>query len=222
MICLSGKPVPSIENDQIGQNWVKNSGFPALNTGKVIWINSLKVRWEFVFSVVDFSCRCYCCCSVTQLCLTLCGPNGLQQDRLPSPSPSPGACSNSCPSRRWCQPTISSSIIPFSSLCQSFPASGSFSMSQFFVSGGQSIGVSASASFLPMNIQDWAPLGLTGWISFQSKGLSKVFSNTAVQKHNSMVISLLYGSTLTYIHDCWKNHTFDYMDLCWQSDVCAF
>ena len=94
-----------------------------------------------------------------------------------------GACSNSCPSNQWCHPTISSSVIPFSSYLQSFPASGSFPMSQFFALGGQSIGASASASVLPMNIQDWFPLRWTGWISLQSKGLSRVFSNTTVQKH---------------------------------------
>ena len=90
---------------------------------------------------------------------------------------------NSCPVSRWCHPTISSSIVPFSSCLQSFPASGSFPMSQFFAWGGQSIGVSASASVLPVNIQDWFPLGLTGWISLLSKGLSRIFSNTTVQKH---------------------------------------
>ena len=110
------------------------------------------------------------------------GPHGLQHARLPCPSPTPRACSNSCPSSQWCHPTISSSVVPFSSCLQSFPASGSFPMSQFFASGGQSTGVSASASVLPVNIQDWFPLGLTGWISLQSKGLSRVFSNTTVQK----------------------------------------
>ena len=107
---------------------------------------------------------------------------GLQHARPPCPSPTPGAYSNSCPSSRWCHPTISSSVVPFSCL-QSFPALGSFQMSQFFTSGGQSIGVSASASVLLMNIQNWLPLGLTGWISLQSRGLSRVFSNTTVQKH---------------------------------------
>ena len=102
--------------------------------------------------------------------------------QLPCPSPTPGACSNSCPLSQWCHPIIASSVIPSSSRLQSFPASVSFSMSPFFTSGGQSIGVSGSASVLPMNIQDWFPLGLTGWISLQSKGLSRVFSNTAVQK----------------------------------------
>ena len=109
-------------------------------------------------------------------------PHGLQHARLPCPSPTPGACSNSCLSSRWCHPAILSSVLPFSCL-QSFPASGSFQMSRFFPSGDQSIGVSASTSSLPMNIQDWFPLGWTGWISLQSKGLSRVFSNTIVQKH---------------------------------------
>ena len=108
---------------------------------------------------------------------------GLQHARLPCPSPTPRPYSNSCPSHGWCHPTISSFVFPFSSHVQSFPASGSFPMSQFFTSGGQSIGVSASASVLPMNIQDWFPLGWTGCISLQSKGLSRVFSNTTVQKH---------------------------------------
>ena len=110
-------------------------------------------------------------------------PHGLKHARLPCPSPTPGAYSNSCPLSQWCHPTISSSVIPFSSCLQSFPTSESFQMSQFFVSGGQSVGVSASASVLPMNIQDWFPLGWAGWISLQSKGLSRVFSNTTVQKH---------------------------------------
>ena len=109
--------------------------------------------------------------------------HGLQQTRFPCPSPTLGACSNSCPLRWWCHPTISSSVVPFSSCPQSFPASGSFPMSQLFASGGQSIGASASASVLPMNIQNWFPLGWTGWISLQSKGLSRVFSNTTLQKH---------------------------------------
>ena len=99
------------------------------------------------------------------------------------PSPTPGACSNSCSSRWWCHPTISSSVITFSSHLQSFPALGSFSMSRFFTSGGQSIGISALTSVLPMNVQDWFPLGWTVWISLQSKGFSRVFSNTTVQKH---------------------------------------
>ena len=110
-------------------------------------------------------------------------PHGLKHARLPCPSPIPRACSNSHPSSRWCCLTISSSIIPFFSCLQSFPASGSFPMSRFLTSGGQSIGVSASASVLPMSIQDWFPLGLPGLISLQSKGLSRIFPNITVQKH---------------------------------------
>ena len=110
-------------------------------------------------------------------------PHGLQHARPPCPSPTPGAYSNSRPFSQWCHPTISSSVVPFSSHLQSFPASGSFQMSRFFASGCRSIGVSASTSVLPVNIQDWYPLGLTSWISLQSKGLSRVFSNTTVQKH---------------------------------------
>ena len=110
-------------------------------------------------------------------------PHGLQRIRLPCPSPTPGACSNSCPLSWWCHLTISSSVVPFTSYLQSFPASGFFPMNQLFASGGQSIGASASASVLPMNIQDWFPLGWTGLISLQSKGLSRVFCNTTVQKH---------------------------------------
>ena len=106
-----------------------------------------------------------------------------QHARPPCPSPTPGVHPNPCPLSRWCHPAISSSVIPFSSCPQSLPASGSFPMSQLFISDGQSIRVSASTSVLPMNTQDWSPLGWTGWISLQSKGLSRVFSNTTVQKH---------------------------------------
>ena len=118
--------------------------------------------------------------SVAHLCLTLCNR---MDCRLPCPSSTPRAWSNSCPSSPWCHPTISSSVIPFSSCFQSFPASGSFPVSHFFTSDSQSIGASASASILPMNTQDWFPLGLTGLISLQSKGLSRVFSNTTFQKY---------------------------------------
>ena len=110
-------------------------------------------------------------------------PHGLQHARPPCPSPTPGILSNSCPLSQWCHATIPSCVVLFSSQLQSFPASGSFQMSQLFTSGGQSIGVSASTSVLPMNIQDWFYLGLTGWISLQSKGFSRVFYNTSVQKH---------------------------------------
>ena len=111
-------------------------------------------------------------------------PHGLQNARPPCPSPTPRVYSNSCPLSRWCHPTISSSVVPFSSCPQSLPASGSFPMSQLFASGGQSTGVSASASVLPMNTQDSSPLGWTGWISLQSRGLSRIFSSTTVQKHH--------------------------------------
>ena len=110
-------------------------------------------------------------------------PHKSQHARPPCPSPTPGVHSNSCPSRRWCHTAISSSVIPFSSCPQSLPPLGSFPVSQLFAWSGQSIGVSASASVLPMNTQEWSPLGWTGWISLQSKGLSRVFPNTTVQKH---------------------------------------
>ena len=128
---------------------------------------TLKFSWTSMCSIMSSSLQ----------------PHGLQHARPPCPSPTPGVYSNSCPLSPWCCPTISSSVALFSSHLQSFSASGSFPMSQFFASGGQSIGVSASASVLPMNIQDWFPLGQTDWISLQSKGLSRVFSNTTVQKH---------------------------------------
>ena len=136
-------------------------------------------------------------------------PHGLQHARLPCPSPTPRAYSNSCSSSQWCHPTILSSVVSFSSCLQSFPASGSFPVSQFFTSGGQRIGASASASVPPMNIQDWFPLEWTGGISLQSKGLSRVFSNTTVQKHPFFGAQLFFGPALTSIHDHWKNHSLD-------------
>ena len=126
-------------------------------------------------------------------------PHGLHHTRLPCPSPAPGVYSNSCPLSWWWHPAISSSVIPFSFCLQSFPASGSFPMSQFFASAGQSIGISASASVLPMNIQDWFPLGWTGWISLLSKWLSGVFSNTTVQRHQFFSIQLSLQSN-SHIH----------------------
>ena len=126
-------------------------------------------------------------------------PYVLQHARPPCPSPAPGVYSNSSPLSWWCHPTISSSVIPFSCCLQSFPASGSFPMSQFFALGGQSIRVSASTSVLPMNTQDWSPLGWTGWISLQSKGLSSVFSNSTVKKHQFFGAQLsLYSNS--HIH----------------------
>ena len=125
-------------------------------------------------------------------------PHRLQHTRPPCPSPTPGVYLNSCPLSQWCHPTITSSIVPFSSHLQSFPASGFFPMSQFFTLGSQSIGVSASTSVLPMNTQDWFPLGWIGWISLQSKGLSRVSSNTTVQKHQFFDAQL----SLTYQELC--------------------
>ena len=148
------------------------------------WINIIPGR----DSVLCFSL-------VAQSCPTL-WPHGLQHARLPCPSPTPGACSNSCPLSQWCHPTNSSSVILFTSCLQSFSASRSFPVSQFFTSGSQSIGASVSASVLSMNIQDWFPLGLTGFISLQSKGLSRVFSNTTVQKHQ------FFGAQLSL----WSNY----------------
>ena len=146
----------------------------------LLLIHGINLSWWcciviFIYNWTQFS-------SVAQSYPTL-RSHGLQHARLPCPSPTPGACSNSCPSRQWCHPTISSSVVPFSSCLQSFPATGSFQMSQLFASRGQSIGVSASTSALPMNTQDWSPLGWSGWISLQCKGLSRVFSNITVQKH---------------------------------------
>ena len=151
-------------------------GYLSLDSGKeeqhqeIVWRNLKGVfqSVQFSHSVMSDSLR----------------PHGLQHARPPCPSPTPRDYSNSCPLSQWCHPTISSSVIPFSSRFQSFPASGSFQMSQSFSpSGGQSIGVSASASVLLMNSQDWFPLGRTGWISLLSRGLSRVFTNTTVQKH---------------------------------------
>ena len=137
------------------------------------FVQNCHLNYIYICSVSQFSCSV----------MSDSAPHGLQHARLPCSSPTPRACPNSSPSSWWCHPTISSSLVSFSSCLQSFPASGSFPVSQFFTSGGQSIGVSASASVRPINIQDWFPLGLTGWISLQSKGLSRVFSNTIVQKH---------------------------------------
>ena len=149
-------------------------------------------------------------------------PHGLQHIRSPCPSPTLGVYPYSCPLSWWCHPTMSSSVIPFSSHFQSFPIPGSFQMSQLFASGGQNIGASASTSVLPMNTQDWPPLGWTGWISLQSKGLSRVFSNTTVQKHQFFGAQLSSQSN-SHIHT-WllENYSLDWMDLCWQSNVSTF
>ena len=160
-------------------------------------LTSTSIIW---FSLVQFSC------SVMSDSLL---PHELQRARPPCPTPTPRAHTNSCPVSQWCHPTISSSVDPFSSCPQSFPASGSFQMSQLFASGGQSIGISALTSDLPMNTQDWSPLGWTGWISLQSKGLSRVYSTPQFKSINSSALSFLYSPTLTSIHDHWKNHSLD-------------
>ena len=168
------------------QPWSREKlSFVPKRLGNVVqrtWINTTHIiSFQFSHSVVSDSLR----------------PHGLQHARLPCSSPTPGAYSNTCPSQLWCHPTISFFVVPFSSLLQSFPASGSFLMSWFFPSGGQSIG--ALASVLSMNTQDWFPLGWTGWISWQSKGLSRVFSNTTVQKDQFFSAQLsLYSNS--HIH----------------------
>ena len=143
-------------------------------------------------------------------------PHGLQHSSLPCPSLFPGVCSNSCPLSRWCHPTLSSSAAPFSSCPQSFPAPRSFPMSQRFTSDGQSIGASVSESVLPVNIKGWFPLGLIGWISLQSNQSPRESQESSpvpqFESINSSALSLLYGPTLTFVHDSWKNQSFDYMD----------
>ena len=136
-------------------------------------------------------------------------PHESQHARPPCPSPTPGVHSDSCPLSWWCHPTISFSVIPFSSYLQSFPASGSFPMNQFFASGGQSIGASASASVLPMNIQDWFTLELTGLITCSPRDSPEPSPIPQFKSINSLALSFLYGPTLTSIHDYWKNHSFD-------------
>ena len=170
------------------------------------YILTFRCYWYFLLNILQFIQ--FSPSVVSDSCGSL-WPHELQHTRTPCPSPTPRVYPNSCPLSWWCHPTISSSVVPFSSCPQSLPASGSFPMSQLFASGGQSIGASASAPVIPMNTQDWSPLGWTGWISLQSKGLSKVFSNTTVQKHQFSVLSFLYSLTLTSIHDHWKKHIFD-------------
>ena len=154
---------------------------------------------EFIGSYTRNSKGRSCCSFSPSVVPDSLRPLELQHARPPCPSPTAGVYPNPCPLSRWCYPTISSSVVPFSSCPQSFPVSGSFQMSQFFSSGAQSIGVSASTSVLPMNTQGLSPLGLTGWISLQSNGLSRVFSNTTVQKHQFFGAQLsLYSNS--HIH----------------------
>ena len=174
----------------------------------VITQNDLSVsrRWWSWFS-----------CSVTSNSLW---PHGLQHARIPCPSLSPRVCPNSCPLSWWGHPTISSSASLFSSCLQSFPASRSVPVSRLFTSGGQNIGT--SASILPVNLQGWFPLGLTALISLLAKDSQESSSAPQFESINSLVLSLLYGSTLTSICEYWKNHSFDYIHLHWQNDVSAF
>ena len=145
-------------------------------------------------------------------------PHELQHARPPCPSPTPGVH----PLSQWCHPTTLSSVVSFSSCPQSFPASGSFTMSQLFASGGQSIGASASASVLLVNIQSWFPLRLTVWSPCCPRDSQESRPASQFESINSSALSRPYGPTLTSVHDCWKNHSFKYMDLCRQSDVYAF
>ena len=148
-------------------------------------------------------------------------PHESQHARPPCPSPTPGLYSNSCPSSRWCHPAISSTVVPFSSCPHPLPASGSFPVSQLFAWVVQSIGVSASASVLPMSTQNWSALGWTGWISLQSKGLKSLLQHQG-SKASILRRSAFFTVQLTSIHDHWKNHSLDQMDLYWQSNVSAF
>ena len=199
---------------------IKNLCIPGINT-TLLWCMILLMYCWFRLLVIYWGFSCLCSSMVVQFSHSVMSDSlwahGPQHARPPCSSSTPRTCSNSCPSHQWCHTTILSSVIPFSSQLQSFP--GSFQMSQLFASGGQSMGASASASVLPMNTQDWSPLRWTGWISLQSKGLSRVFSDTIVQKHQFFSSQLHYGPTFTSIHDHWKNHSFDKMDLYWQSNV---
>ena len=161
-----------------------------LIVSKITWLTIIFSKLGVQFSSVQFSCS---------IMSNSFQPHESQHARPPCPSPNPGVYSNSCPSSRWCHPAISSSVIPSSSCPQSFPASGSFPMSHLFSWVGQSTGVSASASVLPMNTQDWSPSGWTGWISLQSKVLSRVFSNTTVQKHQ-IFRAQLFSQSNSHIH----------------------
>ena len=195
-------------SQRVGHDWAiehTHRPFSGLSFGLrkyFSWFAHLSDHYSFLWisnRAVLLSCSCIHQSSVQFSCSVVSDslwPHGLQYTSLPCLSPTPGVYSNSCPSSQWCHPTVSSSVIPFSSHLQSFPASVSFPMSHFFTSGGQSIGASASASVLTVNIQDSYPLWLTGWISLQSKGLSRVFSTTTVQKHQ------FFGTQLSLWSNC--------------------
>ena len=182
---------------------VEPGGIQSIGLQSQTW---LTMHVHVIYSIRNIVSSVQFSCSVVSDFLR---PHGLQHVRLRCPSPTPGVYSNLCPSSQSCHSTNSSSVIPFSSCLQSFPASGSFPMSQFFPSGSQSTGPSASASVLPINIQDWFPLEWTGWITLQSEGLSIVFSNTTDQKHKFFSAQLLYSPTFISIDDYWKNDVFD-------------
>ena len=194
--------------DRRGRNWESSLFLFLIGPIRMDNMNDTDCTSQKVgvnFKMCFFLCSVQFSCSVVSNSLQL---HGLQHTSLPCPSPIPGVYSYSCLSRQWCHLTTSSSVIPFSRL-QSFPASGSFPMSQFFASGGQSIGVTASASVLPMNIQDWFPWEWSGGTSLQSRGLSRVLATPQFKSINSSGLSFAYGPTLTSIHDYWKNHSFD-------------
>ena len=182
---------------------VEPGGIQSIGLQSQTW---LTMHVHVIYSIRNIVSSVQFSCSVVSDFLR---PHGLQHVRLRCPSPTPGVYSNLCPSSQSCHSTNSSFVIPFSSCLQSFPASGSFPMSQFFPSGSQSTGPSASASVLPINIQDWFPLEWTGWITLQSEGLSIVFSNTTDQKHKFFSAQLLYSPTFISIDDYWKNDVFD-------------
>ena len=202
LLSTSSPPHPSVSPYEtlviaaivkICYNWKANSNFLSWREWtyqRLITMDLSKLSYLPYFTIVQFSC------SVVSDSLR---PRESQHARPPSPSQTPGVYSNSCPSSRWCHPAILSSVVPFSSCPQSLPASGSFPMSQLFAWGGQSTGVSASASAPPINTQDWSPSEWTGWISLQSKELSKVFSNTIVLKHQFFGIQLS-SQTNSHIH----------------------
>ena len=200
--------------DSAGHTLPQPIAFPRLS-----WLNTLAFSGcQLCQDLVWDSC---CCCSVTKSRLTPCNPMDCSTPGLPVLHYLPEFAQTHV---RWVGDATQPShpLSAFSSCPQSFPGSGSFPVSQVFASGDQSIGALASASYLPMSIQGWFPLGLTGLISLPSKGLSRVFSSTTVQKHQCFGDQSSYGPTLTSILDYWKNRSFDYMDLCQQSDVSAF
>ena len=200
----TGKPgvLQSLGGQGVRHNWANEQqhlvGKPPLRSTIPPSSPAVFCSGPYRLSLIGHVCACVLCANSLQSCLTL-QPTRLQPTRLLCPSPTPRACSNSGPWSRQCHPTISSSVIPFSSCLQPFPASGAFPMSQFFTSDGQGIVVLASASVLRMNIQDWFPLEWTGLIPLQSKGLSKAFSNTIVQKHQFFRAQLALWS-ITHIH----------------------